>query len=163
MTGSAPVLGSFPQAVQPFSGGGWQLNSIKAHAHLLLNSVSSIALFRAGAEIPALKSKRALWAAPSLLLSLLHEGTQTQNRKSSLGHTTPLDIQPTPGQRCHTHQIKSRRRVLQSQLLTGTAVPHPGAARAPPSLHLISWMTFPRTVCHPSRSPACPQAHHRYI
>lgn len=95
MTSSAPVLGSFPQAVQPCLGGGWQLNSIKAHAHLLLNSVGSIALFRAGAAIPALKSMRALWAAPSLLLSPLDEGTPTQNRKSSFGHTTPLDTQPT--------------------------------------------------------------------
>lgn len=132
MTGSAPILGSFPRAVQPYSGGGWQLNSIRAHAHLLLNSVSSIALFRAGAAISALKSMRALWAAPSLLLSPLVEGTPTQNRKSSFRHTTPLDIQPThgPTRRCHTHQIKSHRGFLQSQLLGGTAVPHPGTARA---------------------------------
>lgn len=132
MTGSAPVLGSFPRAVQPYSVGGWQLNSIRAHAHLLLNSVSSIALFRAGAAISALKSMRALWAAPSLLLSPLVEGTLTQNRKSSFRHTTPLDIQPThgPTRRCHTHQIKSHRGFLQSQLLGGTAVPHPGTAQA---------------------------------
>lgn len=152
MTGSTPILGSFPQAVPPFSGGGWQLNSIKAHAHLLLNSVSSIALFRAGAEIPALESMPALWAAPSLLLSPLDEGTQTQNRKSSFGHTTPLDIQPThgPTRRCHTHQIKSHRWFLQSQLLGGgDSCPLPRGCRSYP----VTPFGFLEDVCVHSVAP----------
>lgn len=106
---------------------------------------------------------RALWAAPSLLLSPLVEGTLTQNRKSSFRHTTPLDIQPThgPTRRCHTLRIKSHRGFLQSQLLGGTAVPHPGtarAARATPLPRLIYWVMFPGTVWHPSRRLAWHQA-----